>query len=56
LPEIYGPTGPGLEDIANYIENFITERKMMKEPLDARKGVITDFRIPSKVLDSGEIV
>lgn len=40
----------GLEDIASGFQNYIAERKMMKEPiLESRRGVITDFRIPRKL-------
>jgi hypothetical protein len=40
----------GLESWANLVENLIAMRKLMKAPLaDARRGIITDFRIPSKI-------
>ena len=37
------------EEIATTICNFIKIRKMMKKPLDAREGAITEFRIQPKI-------
>ena len=37
------------EELAAIISNFIKMRKMMKEPIDVREGVITDFRISPNI-------
>jgi hypothetical protein len=42
-------TYPIPESLANLVSNLIATRKLMKAPLDAREGIITDFRIPSKI-------
>ena len=40
----------GLESLANDIKNFLARRKMMRVPLlNFRRGIIKDFRVPSKM-------
>lgn len=41
--------GSPFEMIAHLVEHFIAVRKIMKRPFDGSSGIITEFRIPSKI-------